>query len=155
MELKVQCIPNYRIAFVRQIGAYGAANIHAMTALKQWAKEAQLLTEAAILFGIPQDNPQLVLPESCRYDACVVVDEAFVMDETIINEGSIHIGEFIGGQYAVCTIKHTAEEVQKAWSELFPALQAKGYTVDNKPIIERYDYNMLNQHLCEICVPIV
>jgi DNA gyrase inhibitor len=58
---------------VRQVGPYCPGSIQAMEKLKKWAKEKNLLTESAIMLGIPQDNPEMTLPESCLYDACIVI----------------------------------------------------------------------------------
>ncbi|MFC7560727.1 hypothetical protein ACFQ5D_00200 [Paenibacillus farraposensis] len=92
----METLPNYRIAYVRQVGPYGPA-------------------ESAILLGIPQDNPQTTPPEKCRYDACIVI---------------------------------------AAWAEIFPTLHKMGFHIDNKPILEKYTGNMVNNDFCEICVPI-
>ncbi|MFC5402653.1 AraC family transcriptional regulator [Cohnella soli] len=148
MNMKIETLPGSRIAFVRQVGPYGPINAKAMERVKAWAAEKNLLTESAILFGIPQDNPATTPPEHCRYDACIVIANNYPIDE------SVNEGELPGGEYAVCVIQHTAEEIQKAWAEIFPALQRSEYQMDNKPIVERYTGAMLSQNLCEICVPI-
>lgn len=54
MEMVIENLPSYRIAYVRQVGPYGPANVQAMNTLKQWADKNQLLHESAILFGIPR-----------------------------------------------------------------------------------------------------
>ncbi|HZG80506.1 MAG TPA: GyrI-like domain-containing protein [Brevibacillus sp.] len=149
METRIEILPNYRIAYVRQIGPYGPANLQAMQELKKWAMEKGLLTESAILFGIPQDNPQTTLPEKCRYDACIVIRKDEQIDD-LVCESEIH-----GGDYVIFTIKHTAEDVQRAWTEIFPAIYNMGYQIDNKPILEKYSGDMLKNDFCEICVPII
>ncbi|MCR2806994.1 GyrI-like domain-containing protein [Paenibacillus sp. SCIV0701] len=148
METRIESLPDYRIAYVRQVGPYGAGNVRAMEELKSWAEVRGMLVDSAILFGIPQDDPRLTEPDRCRYDACIVIPEQYESGD------AIHTGRFLGGQYAVITVKHTAEDVQKAWSEIIPAIISSGYQVDNKPIIERYTGGLLKQHLCEICVPV-
>ncbi|AKG36456.1 AraC family transcriptional regulator [Paenibacillus durus] len=148
MNIKVETLPNYRIAYVRQVGPYGPANTQAMEKLKKWAAEKNLLTESAIILGIPQDNPEITLPEHCRYDVCIVISKDYPMDD------SIPVSELPGGKYVVFKVKHTAEDIQKAWAEFFPALQNSGYQMDNKPIMERYAGDMINHHFCEICVPV-
>lgn len=147
MTLKVEVMPSYRIVYVRQVGPYGPANVQAMNQLKEWAVEHELM-QYALLFGVPQDDPATTPSESCRYDACMVIEEDYKLD------GSIAEGRLAGGQYAVFTIEHTAEGVQRAWNDIFPALQASGYQLDHKPILERYSYEMLSQDYCELCVPI-
>lgn len=149
MNVAIEMIPAYRLAYVRQVGPYGPANVQAMEKLKKWADEKSLLTHSAIIFGIPQDNPETTPPESCRYDACIAVS-----NDMIIDEATIGLSEFSGGQYAVCKVKHTAEDVRKAWAEIYQTIQNEGYQIDQKPMIERYTGEMLSVHYCEICVPI-
>jgi DNA gyrase inhibitor len=146
MDIKIETLPNYRIAYVRQIGPYGPANVQVMQELKRWAMEKKLLAESAILFGIPQDNPQTTLPEKCRYDACIVIAKDNQIDD-FVNES-----ELFGGEYVILKIKHTAEDVQRAWSEIFPAIHEMGFYPDDKPVLEKYSGN--NNDFCEICVPI-
>jgi DNA gyrase inhibitor GyrI len=72
-----------------------------------------------------------------------------------VNDKHICQGNIAGGRYAVFTISHTAEAVQKAWLEIFPELLKQGSQFDEtRPILERYIVEMVNNHLCEICVPI-
>ncbi|MFJ7952680.1 GyrI-like domain-containing protein [Lysinibacillus sp. NPDC096418] len=148
MNIKVEILPKYRIAYVRQVGPYGPANIQVMEKLKQWATEEDLFTKSAIIFGIPQDHPETTLPENCRYDACIVISNDYQLEDSICE------GELAGGEYVICKVKHTAEDIKKAWAEIFPMLQNSGYQIDNKPIIERYTIDMVENHYCELCVPI-
>ncbi|MNJ73053.1 DNA gyrase inhibitor [compost metagenome] len=69
-------------------------------------------------------------------------------------DDSIYKGELAGGKYAVFKVKHTAEDIKKAWNEIFPALHHGGYQMDNKPIFERYIGDMLYNEDCDICIPI-
>lgn len=148
MQMKVASLPSSRIAYIRRIGPYGPANAQAMEQLKKWAEERNLLTESAVLLGIPQDRPDTTPPDNCRYDACIVIAKDYPIDDSILES------EFIGGEYAVCTVKHTAEDIQRAWAEILPAIHRSDYRMDNKPIIEKYTGAMLKQDLCEICIPI-
>lgn len=148
MSIKVEVIPQYRIAYVRQTGPYGPANIQAMETLKKWAKENNLLTATTILLGIPQDNPETTPPEKCRFDACIVLSEDYQLDDAIC-EGILPRGE-----YAIFKVKHTAEDIQKAWTDIFPALQNSGYKMDRRPVIEKYMGDMTRNEFCEICVPV-
>ncbi|MGF9966077.1 AraC family transcriptional regulator [Bacillus rhizoplanae] len=147
MNIKVETLPKYRIAYVRQVGPYGPSNIQAMEKLKKWAKEKNLI-KSAIILGIPQDNPETTSPENCRYDACIVISKDYQIDNSICES------ELTGGKYVICKVKHTAEDIQKAWTEIFPTLQNSGYQIDNKPILERYTVDMINNDYCEICVPV-
>lgn len=150
MSFNIENIPTYRIAYIRSVGSYGQKNVQIMETLKKWAEARGLLNEQAIILGIAYDNPELVEPESCRYDTGIVISNDYSINESYINDGSIH-----GGKYAVFKIKHTSKEVQKAWGEIFPKIIKQEYQFDDtRPIFERYISEMVKKHYCEICVPI-
>jgi len=151
MVIKFEMMPKTRIAFVRQVGPYGPQNIQAMEALKKWAVEKNLLNGSSILLGIAQDNPETTPPEDCRYDACIVISDDYRIEDT---DHNIYETELDGGHYVTYKVKHTAEDIQKAWADIFPALNSSGYQIDNKPIFERYIGDMLFNHYCEICIPV-
>jgi DNA gyrase inhibitor GyrI len=148
LKFKVETLPNYRIAYVRRVGLYGPENIEVMEKLKKWAKEKELLNSTTTLLAIQQDNPETTLPENCRFDACIVISEDYQMDD------SMSESELSGGKYLIYEVKHTAEDIQNAYTAIFPSLQSNGYQIDNKPIFERYIGDMNNNHYCEICVPV-
>ena len=147
MKFKVETFPNYRIAYMRRVGRYGLANIEVMEKLKKWAKEKNLL-ESAILFAIPQDNPETTLPDHCRFDACIVIPNDYQVDNSVFE------GELSGGKYLIYEIKHTADDIQKAYSDIFQSLQKNGYKMENKPIMEKYIGDMISNPNCEICIPV-
>jgi len=149
MEMVIENLPSCRLAYVRQVGPYGPANAQAMNTLKQWADRNQLLHESATLLGIPQDDPTTTPPEKCRYDACIVITESERLEDDLIE-----IGELSGGDYLICKVRHTAEDIQQAWRVIIPHLQTSSYQMDSKPVIERYRWELLHQHWCEICVPV-
>lgn len=148
MNFTLENLSEVRIAYIRQIGPYGPGNIQTMEKLKKWADERLLLNDSATLFGIARDNPQTTPPEDCRFDACIVVSKDFHLD-ALVNEG-----ELSGGTYAVFRLKHTAEDIQKAWSGIFSAIQNAGYSMDARPMMERYTGKLLSEDYCEICVPV-
>jgi DNA gyrase inhibitor GyrI len=133
---------------MRQIGKYGIENKNTMEKLKEWAKANQLLNKNAVIYGIVQDNPEITEPENCRFDACIIIPQNFITDD------KVEECEFFGGKYTVFKIVHTSEEIQKAYMEIFPKILSEGLEIDNKPIIERYSIEMIENHFCEICVPI-
>lgn len=148
--MKIENVPSYSIAYIRQNGPYGACNVQTMECLKKWANSHRLLDDECIILGIAQDDPQTTKPEDCRYDACLVLSG----DISIFDEPVRH-GKIAAGKYAVFTIAHTAECVQKAWGEIFSELLGCGLVIDAaKPVIERYAAKMVQNHLCEICVPV-
>lgn len=147
MRFKVETLPYYRIAYMRRVGPYGPANIEVMEKVKSWANGKKLL-DSAMLLAIPQDNPVTTPPQNCRFDACLVISKDYQIDNSICES------ELSGGKYLIYEVNHTAEDIQKAYADIFPSLQNNGYQVDNKPIFERYTGNMMNNPNCEICVPV-
>ncbi|HEX9060779.1 MAG TPA: GyrI-like domain-containing protein [Clostridia bacterium] len=150
MDIIIENMPAYRIAYIRQTGPYGINNVKTMEELKSWAKSSHLFNDETIILGIAQDNPETTRPENCRYDTCIVVSNDYSVTDSYVREGNI-----VGGKYAVFIINHTKEDVQKAWVDIFPELLRQGYQFDvARPIIERYTVKMVNNHRCEICVPV-
>ena len=150
MTYQIEEMSKSRIAYMRRVGPYGAGNYALMKKFKEWAKANGLFTASAVILGISQDNPAATPPESCRYDVGIVVSEDFTTTDADVN-----VSELPGGRYAVFTIDHTAEAIQKAWGEIFVQLSAQGQQPDvSRPILERYIPAMIEKHLCEICVPV-
>ena len=148
MNFKIENIEKCRVAYMQQVGPYGVHNIQLMEKVKTWAKDHQLLDESTVILGIARDNPATTLPQNCRYDVCIIISDDYQLD------GSIDETELMSGEYAVYKVKHTVEDIQKAWEYIFSNLQSRGYQLANQPIIERYTHQMITNHYCEICVPI-
>lgn len=151
MKMIIEQMPLQNIAFIRNVGPYGENNYKTMERIKKFAKDNNLFNEEAVILGISRDNPETAMPEECRYDACIVVRQDFNICSNDVQKGTIN-----GGKYAVFIIEHTVEAVQKAWREIFPYTISNGYNIDmSREIIERYSEKMVNNHKCEICVPIL
>lgn len=150
MNVKLEQIYPYKIAYMRRVGEYNAENISLMEQLKQWASVNNLLDDDTVILGIAQDDPHVVQPWKCRYDVCLVLQNVYQF-----NDEEIRVGTIAGGKYAVFEIEHTTSAIQKAWLDIFEEIAKLSYKVDpTRPIIERYSSKMLKNHLCEICMPI-
>ena len=151
MTVSVENLPAYSIAYIRTTGPYGAANAATMEQLKEWATKNGLLGEGSVVLGIAQDNPETTHPDNCHYDTCIVIPEDFSINDPAVCRGSI-----TGGKYAVFRIEHTAAAVQQAWAAIFTEISKQGWQMDaTRPVLERYHMKLVQQHECEICVPIV
>ncbi|MBU5440125.1 GyrI-like domain-containing protein [Tissierella sp. MSJ-40] len=151
MNVNIEMIPSYKIAYIRRTGPYGSENVQIMEQLKSWAREKNIFNESSIILGIAQDNPQFTEPKDCRYDTCLVVSDEFDVDNKYIN-----FGKTVGGKYCVFKINHTVDAMQKAWMGIFSELSKRNYKFDDRrPILERYAVQMINEHYCEICMPIL
>ncbi|SET50841.1 AraC family transcriptional regulator [Lacrimispora sphenoides] len=169
MTLKIEQIEQIApcsMAYIRHTGPYGPGNTETMERLKHWAKSRDLMNSHSVILGIAQDNPQMIPPEACRYDACILLPDGCPGGSSVGGsvggsvgnssiEKEVHIGSITGGKYGVFTIDHTAEAVKRAWEEVFPQLFAESYIPDSsRPILERYKAELIERHLCEICIPI-
>jgi DNA gyrase inhibitor GyrI len=148
-KMKMEFFPTYRLAFMRSVGQYGRNNKDTMENIKKWAMKRQLFDKNAIIFGIAQDNPEITPPEKCRYDACIIIPVDFVIDN------DVEECEFEGGKYAVFKIAHTAEEIQKAYMEIFELITKGELKMADKPIVERYSMELIENNFCEICAPVI
>ncbi|WP_041100433.1 AraC family transcriptional regulator [Bacillus badius] len=148
MNMKIEILPRYRMACIRQVGPYGSANEQTMRKLKEWAAAKNLLSPASIVLGVSYDDPETTPPESCRYDA------GLVLADNEPTDGFVAESELPGGKYAIYQVKHTAKAIQQAWGAIFADLSNRGYQIDRRPMFERYREQMLSNHNCEICVPL-
>lgn len=148
MKVTVEELPKSRIAYFRNVGEYGGKqNQKLMASFKKWAKLNGVFDDATIL-GIPQDNPEIVLKEACRYDVCVIINKDLIVTKPA------HIGKFSGGKYAVFLVDHTKEAIREFWGNIFSEIKRNNLSIKAQPIIERYTAQMITKHLCEILVPI-
>lgn len=151
MTFKIEELPKQKAAYMRRVGPYGPNNKALMEKLKSWAASNNLFTDTAIILGIAQDDPAATLPQNCRYDACIVVPREYQ-----IKGANINVTELPGGRYAVFTLPHTAEDIQKAWARIRPDLSGQEYRIDPvRLVFERYIPALVKNNLCEICVPVL
>jgi DNA gyrase inhibitor GyrI len=150
MTFKMEEMPKSQIAYMRRVGPYGAGNAALMERFKKWVKANGLFTKSAVILGISQDNPETTPHERCRYDVCVIVPDGFE-----ITDPAVYSAKLPGGNYAVFSVPHTAEAVRAAWSTVFLQLHSLGYPLDgSRPILERYIPELVENHLCELCLPV-
>jgi len=150
MNAEIEMIPSYHIAYIRNVGPYGNRNKDTMEQLKEWARKSDLFYDNSIILGIAQDDPGKTKSENCRYDTGLVVSTNYIIDDDFVQ-----LGKIVGGKYCVFKIEHTAEAVKKAWSEVFTEVERRSQNFDNtRPILERYIVKLVNNHYCEICIPI-
>jgi len=148
MKITIEELPESRIAYFRNVGEYGEKqNKELMESFKKWVKLNGVFDSSPIL-GIPQDNPEVTPKGECRYDVCVIINKGFNVVEPA------QVGHFSGGKYAVFLLDHTKEAVSEFWGNVFSEIAKNNLTIREQPIIERYMPQMIDNHLCEILVPI-
>lgn len=145
-----ECIPSSKVIYMRRTGAYGIENYKLMDTFKKWVQENNLYNEDTVIYAIPMDAPEKVMPCQCRYDVCINKPENQTFE---LNQ--IGCRDLESGKYLIFLIPHTADAVQTAWQMCFSELEKLGYLLDkSRPVIERYKKTLVDRHLCELCIPI-
>ena len=138
---------------MRRVGEYGPENKILMERFKSWLRNNITSDENTTILSIALDNPELVSPSECRYDVGVIFKDDFIENDI---EEKIYSRKIRGGKYLVFLIPHTQESIQSIWINYHKVLIQKGYSQDYKrPIVERYKKSLVDNHLCELCVPII
>jgi AraC family transcriptional regulator len=154
MNLAITTLPDFHVAFMRNVGPYGAPQIPALWArLLDWAQPRGLVTPARVTLGISYDNPAVTPPERCRYDACIVVPPDFGP------EPNVNVRDVQGGKYAIAEYVGTAADIIAAWNQMFAWLPTSGYQPDNRDCFELYRGNSYVDQdkgvfKCDVCVPV-
>lgn len=148
MKITIEELAESKIAYFRNIGEYGVKqNKELMESFKKWTRLNNLFEDSTIL-GIPQDNPEITPKEKCRYDVGIIVNEEFKVP------APAKVGKFDGGKYAVFKLNHTKEAIGDFWSNIFFEIEKNNLSIREQPIVERYTPQMIENHLCEVLVPI-
>lgn len=130
MNVDMKQLPEYRVAYVRQIGPYGPALAQAWERIMAWAGKNGLLGPDTAALGVSWDNPSLTPPERCRYDACVVLPQGFAADEQALAQEGICLQSLPAGLYACYRRPIRMDEYTAAWNELIGVwLPRSGYEV--------------------------
>lgn len=150
----IQTLPSYRLAYLRNIGAYGAGGTIPATwqRLWQWAAARDLWTPDWICIGISYDDPHVTEPSKCRYDAGIVIPERLSVED------GINVASFAGGKVAAARFVGTARDIAQAWHDLFSWLPQSGFQPDERPCAELYRGESMDGQTgvvtCDLCLPV-
>jgi AraC family transcriptional regulator len=154
MQITVRELPTVRVAYLRNVGPYGAHGIPGLwVRLHQWMAPRGLERDDTITLGVAHDDPRVVAPEKCRYDACVVVPEDF-------RDDTIDFKHIEGGRHATTPFVGTAEEINAAWDRFYREwLPTSGFQPADRLCFELHhgDAHVPGEperFRCELCLPI-
>ena len=149
MKITIEELAESKIAYFRNVGEYGKEhNKELMESFKQWVQLNGLFDYQSAILAIPQDNPEVTPKEKCRYDVCVIIQNDFHVEKPA------QVSTFTGGKYAVFLLDHTKDAISEFWGNIFSEIAKHNLSIRQQPIIERYTWQMIDNHLCEILVPI-
>lgn len=88
MDVKVQKLPGYNIAYVRSIGPYGPAGgvQEAWNRLVRWATARDLWNSDRVCLGISHDDPRVTEPARCRLFGGWLPQSGYQPDNRLIFE---------------------------------------------------------------------
>lgn len=151
-ETKVTRMAQLHVAFIRHVGPYEAVPDTLWQRLAEWAR-ARPLPIDLIFLGIAQDAPGVTPPDKLRFDAAIVVPEAFAADKSI---GHQVLGP---AEFAITTHIGHYRTLGQAYGTIVNRVgRLKGYSFGGLPAIEVYrttrvDANHEMNHT-EIYIPV-
>ncbi len=159
-ETKVRRMAQLDVAFIRHVGPYEAVPDTPWHRLAEWAR-ARRLPMDLIFLGIAHDAPGVTPPDKLRFDAAIVVPEAFAADRSIVGsiDGSIGHQVLLPAEFAVTTHIGHFRTLGQAYGTIVNRVgRLKGYSFGGLPCIEFYrttrvDANHEMNHT-EIYIPV-
>jgi len=159
-ETKVTRMAQLDVAFIRHVGPYEAVPDTLWYRLAEWARARQLPMDL-IFLGIAQDAPGVTPPDKLRFDAAIVVPDAFAADRSIVGsiDGSIGHQVLLPAEFAVTTHIGHYRTLGQAYGTIVNRVgRLKGYGLGGLPAIEVYrttrvDANHEMNHT-EIYIPV-
>jgi AraC family transcriptional regulator len=155
MNVRVTELPAHHVAYMRDVGPYGAHGIPGLwKKFRKWMETHDLISDQTVTLGVAYDDPDVTAPDRCRYDACVVVPGDFVPDRWV------NVMDVAGGKFAVSEFAGTAHEIRGAWEALYRTwLPGSGYEPDDRPCFEVYRARVSvegqpDAFRCELCMPV-
>jgi len=139
-EIEIKILPSFHLVFARSNNGYSKGISKAWDKIKKYAGARDLLNSTTRFIGIPFDNPGVTPEAKCRYYACITAPEDFT--ERGPDTGVIDVE---GGKYAVYSFKGEAEEISRAYSNLYGIwLPQSGYMPEEKYMLEIYPFKQGN-----------
>ena len=151
-ETKVTRMAQLHVAFIRHVGPYEAVPDTLWHRLAEWARARRLPIDL-IFLGVAQDAPGITPPDKLRFDAAIVVPEAFAAERSI---GHQVLGP---AEFAITTHIGHYRTLPRAYGTIVNRVgRLKGYSFGGLPSIEVYrttrvDANHEMNHT-EIYIPV-
>src|SRR5271169_942931 len=142
------------IVCLRRVGPYGEPiSAFWQQTVYPWMAASGLLGQPR--YGVSHDDPNVVAPGRCRYDA------GCEAPATLTALGNAQKTTIPGGKYAAMSFKGTAAEIEEAWTAMLRDwLPASGLQLDGRPMFEYYPEGSSFDPAtgvfdCKLCIPVV
>lgn len=154
VEVRIEDMPAIHAVYVRRMGPYNVAAGQAWEVLCRWAGPRGLLRPGAVWFSVSHDDPDVTSPDKLRYDACLAVDAATPVDDTV------GVLDLPARRVAKARYVGPSAGIIAAYRELFGEwLPASGFVPTNAPAIEVYlpeegNRPETDQFVMDVCLPV-
>jgi AraC family transcriptional regulator len=142
------------IVCLRRVGPYGEPiSAFWQQTVYPWMAASGLLGQPR--YGVSHDDPNVVAPGQCRYDA------GCEAPPTLTALGNAQKTTIPGGKYAALNFKGTVGEIGDAWTAMLRDwLPASGLQLDGRPMFEHYPEGSSFDPAtgvfdCKLCIPVV
>jgi AraC family transcriptional regulator len=142
------------IVCLRYVGPYGEPiSAFWQQTVYPWMAASGLLQQPR--YGVSYDDPNVVDPAQCRYDA------GCEAPSTLTALGDAQKTTILGGKYAAFSFKGTVNQIEEAWTAMLRDwLPASGLQLDGRPVFEYYpegtSYDPKTGVFdCKLCIPVV
>jgi AraC family transcriptional regulator len=142
------------IVCLRRVGPYGEPiSAFWQQTVYPWMAASGLLGQPR--YGVSYDDPNVVDPAQCRYDA------GCEAPSTLTALGNAQKTTIPGGKYAACSFKGTVNQIEEAWTVMLRDwLPSSGLQLDGRPMFEYYpegtSYDPKTGVFdCKLCIPVM
>ncbi len=153
MNVKLVDLKPVSVAYLRHVGPYGPEiSTFWMKKVAPWMAANGLFGRDR--YGVSLDDPAIVTPSKCRYDACVASHEQEILT------GDPGHKVIPGGRYASLSYEGTSANIGSAWDQMLSDwLPRSGLQLDARPFFEHYPANgrfdpKTGVFTCNICLPV-
>lgn len=149
-EVRVETIPDLRIAFLRFVGPYDACG-PTFDKLLGWAGPKGLIGPDTKVLAVCYDDPEVTPPDKLRLDCCFTVDESFEPHD------DLQVQTVEAGECVILTHRGSYSKLSDSYRWLYGDwLSTSGREFDDRPPFEIYANNPNNtpedELVTEICV---
>ncbi len=133
MNVRIEDMPDLRVACIHAPGPYATAAPQAWQELSAWMGHNQMLTFETLFVGVLGDTPCGLASESTGYDAGVSVPQHIEAD------GYVSVRLIAGGPCATIVHKGPHKTLAEVWASLYwEWLPASGRITREAPCVEVY-----------------
>ena len=151
-KIEIKTTPRLDLGYISHKGKIEAIG-SVYNKLVKWATPKGLINEQTKMVTIYHDSPKITDPNNLRMSACIVLNDAIEMDNTI------NLRVLSPTKCIVSRFEITPFQFQEAWEASFVWMSENGYQKDDKDPFEIY-YNNAAEHpenkfIVDLCIPVL